>query len=413
MTYKTILFATLLGALATGLQSQSIIWSQKGNSNSSLSTYGVAFSANGEKLLSGSECHPANIRMFDVVTGNLEWNYDVGTTFMCIQGVKFSSNGSLIASVEELGNILIFDNTGATPVIVDTIDTGTSYAFATDFTPANDRIAVGASSGKMNIYNLPGGSLFKSVAAHSGYVYSVAYSPDGAWLASGGADNKVKIWTADGVLKFALAGHDHDVTSVKFTPDNAFLVTGGRDGNVKIWNTADGSIVRTIDAHNAEIKQVDVSADGSMIVSASSDQTSRIWNFQTGELLSTFGNAGGGVVWSAVWSPDGSKIATGTSLGDVILWDVAGVSGANEHPDALPGVEIFPNPATDFIHLKRPAGLQLERLEICDGIGKVLRRLDPAGHHFPIQGLPAGILFLKITTPEGQVSVLRFFTAEK
>lgn len=403
----------LLGASAAGLQGQSIIWSQKGNSNSSLSTYGVAFSANGEKVLSGSECHPANIRMFDVATGNLEWSYDVGTTFMCIQGVKFSSNGALIASVEELGNILIFDNTGAKPVIVDTIDTGTSYAFATDFTPANDRIAVGASSGKMNIYTLSGSSLFKSVTAHSGYVYSVAYSPNGAWLASGGADNKAKIWTADGALKFALAGHDHDVTSVKFTPDNAFLVTGGRDGNVKIWSTANGSLVRTIHAHNAEVKQVDVSPDGSMIVSASSDQTSKIWNFQTGELLSTFGNAGGGVVWSAAWSPDGSKIATGTSLGDVILWDVAGVSGAGERPDALSGVQVFPNPATDFIHLKRPAGLRLSTLEICDSAGKVLRRLDPAAHDFPIQGLPGGMLFLKTTTPDRQVFMLRFFAAGK
>ena len=346
--------------------------------------------------------------MFDVVTGNLDWSYNVGTNFMCIQGVKFSSNGALIASVEELGNILIFNNLGATPTIADTIKTGTSYAFSADFAPTNDRIAVGASSGKMNLYDLPGGALFKSVAAHSGYVYSVAYSPDGTMLASGGADNKAKIWNANGTLKFTLTGHTTDVLSVKFTKDNAFLVTGGFEGKVKIWNTTDGTLVRTIDAHLGEVKQVDVSPDGSMIVSASTDQTCKIWNFQTGELISVFGNANGGVVWSASWSPDGSKIATGTANGDVIVWDVSGVTQANELPSAFKGTEIFPNPAADWINLKLPAGIRLSALEICDATAHTLRYLDPNEPSISVSGLPCGIYFLKMTVPGGEVGVSRF-----
>lgn len=407
MNFKNILSVFFLTISVTNLQSQSIIWSKKSNSASWLATYGVAFSANGEKVLSGSECHPANIRMFDVATGNLDWNYNVGTNFMCIQGVKFSSNGSLIASVEELGNILIFNNLGTTPSIADTIKTGTSYAFSADFAPTNDRIAVGASSGKMNIYNLPGGALFKSVVAHSSYVFSVAYSPDGTMLASGGADNKAKIWTADGTLKFTLNGHSDDVLSVKFSSDNVFLATGGMDGKVKIWKTADGSLVQTINAHTDEVKQVDISPDGSMLVSASTDQTCKIWNFQTGEMLSTFGNVNGGVVWSAAWSPDGSKIVTGTSNGDVILWNVSGVSGASERPGAFAGAEIFPNPASDFVHLALPAGLRLAALEICDATGKTLRRLDPAERQIWVADVPTGFCFLKMSAADGTVAVFK------
>lgn len=403
----------LIWTSLTSLQGQSIVWSQKSNSDGFLATYGVTFSSNGEKVLSGSECHPANIRMFDAATGNLDWSYDVGTSFMCIQGVKFSSNGTLIASVEEFGNILIFDNTGATPVIFDTIVTGTSYAFSADFPPTNDRIAVGASNGKMNLYNLPGGSLFKSVTAHSGYVFSVAYSPDGALLASGGSDNKAKIWAADGTLKFTLTGHSNDVTSVRFSPDNNFLVTGALDGKVKIWNTTNGALVRTIDAHVGEVKQVDISPDGSMIVSASSDQTCKIWNFQTGEPLSTFGNTDGGVVWSAAWSPDGGKIATGTGNGDVILWNVSEISGAGELPDAFAGTKISPNPATDWVNLQLPAGIRLSTLEICDATGKTLRRLDPGEHRISVSGLPCGVFFLKMAAPGGEVAVSRFMVTGK
>jgi len=413
MNFKNIFSVFFLTVSVANLQSQSILWSKKSNSASGLATYGVTFSVNGEKVLSGSECHPANIRMFDVATGNLDWNYNVGTNFMCIQGVKFSSNGSLIASVEELGNILIFNNLGATPSIFDTIDTGTSYAFSADFAPTNDRIAVGASSGKMNIYDLPGGALFKSVVAHTGYVFSVAYSPDGTMLASGGADNKAKIWAADGTLKFTLSGHSNDVLSVRFSSDNAFLATGGKDGKVKIWKTADGTLVRTIDAHVGEVKQVDISPDGTMLVSASTDQTCKIWNFDTGELISTFGNTNGGVVWSAAWSPDGSKIVTGTSNGDVILWNVSGVSGANELSQTLAGVEIFPNPATDFVNLKLPAELTLAALEICDATGKTLRRLDPAERQFLVADFPRGIFFLKMTASGGELAVLKFNVAKR
>lgn len=408
MKVKTILSVILLAASAANLQSQSILWSQKSNSANGLSTYGVTFSANGEKVLSGSECHPANIRMFDVATGNLDWSYNVGTNFMCIQGVKFSSNGSLIASVEELGNILIFNNLGATPTIADTIDTGTSYAFSTDFAPTNDRIAVGASSGKMNIYKLPGGSLFKSVVAHTSYVFSVVYSPDGTMLATGGSDDKAKIWSADGALKFTLTGHGNDVLSVKFSPDNAFLLTGGLDGKVKIWKTADGSLVRTIDAHLGEVKQVDISPDGSMFVSASTDQTCKIWDFHTGKLILKFGNTNGGVIWSAAWSPDGSKIVTGTSKGDVILWNILGVSGASELTGAFPDMEIFPNPAVDWINLKLPGNLRLSTLEICDASGKILRRIEPSERQVLISELPQGIYYLKMTTSGGEATMRSF-----
>lgn len=407
MKKATICFTLFLAASTASLQSQSVVWSKKSNDITTLATYGVSFSTNGKKVLSGSECHPANIRMFDVATGNLEWNYNVGFSFMCIQGVKFSSNGSLIASVEEFGNILIFNNLGSTPTIADTIDTGTSYAFSADFAPTNDRIAVGASSGKMNLYNLPGGALFKSVAAHPSNVMSVAYSPDGTMLASGGSDNKAKIWTANGTLKFTLSGHGDDVTSVKFSPDNTFLVTGALDGKLKIWNTADGSLVRTIAAHLGEVKQVDVSPDGSMLVSASTDQTCKIWNSQSGELLSKLGNGTGGVVWSAAWSPDGSKIVTGTSKGDVVLWNVSGVTGTDKLPEAFVGAAIFPNPAANSIQLDLPAALRLSALEICDATGKMIRSLDPNERRFSVAGLSQGIYFLKMTDPKGQNAALR------
>lgn len=399
-------FAAVLAAF--NANGQTVIWSKKSNSVNGLATYGVAFSSNGEKVLSGSECHPANIRMFDVTTGNLEWNYNVGTDFMCIQGVKFSSNGTLIASVEELGNILVFNNSGPVPTIYDTIITGTSYAFSADFAPDNNRMAVGASSGRMIIYNVPGGTTYKTVVAHSPYVWSVAYSPDGMYIASGGADNKAKIWTADGTLKFTLNGHANDVSSVKFTKDNQFLVTGDRNGKVKIWNVLNGSLVRTINAHNNEIKQLDVSPDGSRIVTASSDGTCKIWNFQTGGFLNTFSTPGGGEVWTVAWSNDGGKIVTGNANGDVILWDVSGITSDFEADNIFKNSKIYPNPATDWIHLQLDDQITISTIEIQDIQGRRIRQLAPSTRTISTDGIPDGIYLLKLTTETGHSALLKW-----
>lgn len=401
----SIIFPFLVFGLSN-LQSQTIVWSNKSNSLP-LSTYGVSFSANGEKVLSGSECHPANIRMFDVATGNLDWNYNVGTSFMCIQGVKFSSNGIYIASVEELGNILIFNNLGAVPSISDTIDTGTSYAFSVDFSPTNDKIVVGCSNGKLKTYNLPGGAPAVSITAHSGYVYSANYSPDGTMIATAGSDKKVKIWSATGLLLFTCTGHGDEVTSVKFTPDNAFLVSGSLDGVVKIWDTTNGNLVKTIAAHTNEIKQVDISPDGSMIVTASADQTCKIWNFNTGDFISTFGKLNGGVVWSANWSPNGNHIVTGTSNGDVILWDISTVSGTKNLIQSLVW-EIFPNPASENISIHFPAEVLVQDLEIAEETGRIIQKLNATDRNFSISALKKGVYFLKISTASGQVATKCF-----
>ncbi|MCH7799304.1 MAG: protein kinase [Planctomycetes bacterium] len=82
--------------------------------------------------------------------------------------------------------------------------------------------------------------LDRSVATlrgHTAYVLSVAFSPDGARLATGSGDNTVKLWdAATGEEIMTLRGHTAGVTSVAFSPDGARLATGSDDNTVKLWD---------------------------------------------------------------------------------------------------------------------------------------------------------------------------------
>jgi len=165
-------------------------------------------------------------------------------------------------------------------------------------------------------------SLHRTMTGHTGWVWSLSYSPDGNLIASGAADHTVKIWDVSmGICIRTLRGHALDVYTVSFSPDGKFIASGSEDNTVRIWNAATGECLNVLKGHKSWVHAVAFSPDGRLVASASGDETCRIWDVDSGISIKTLSGHTGSV-WAVTFSPDGKKIITGSSDRTAKYWDI-------------------------------------------------------------------------------------------
>lgn len=163
---------------------------------------------------------------------------------------------------------------------------------------------------------------------HSG-VRALAFNPtNGNRLASGSLDHTVQVWDLShpDVEPIILRGHQGSVRSVAFSPTNGnFLASGSYDGTVRIWDLShpDAEPI-VLHGHQGIIFTVAFSPDGNRLASGSTDQTIRVWNLSSGSAqLETVLQGYQSKLMSVAFSPDGKYLASGSTDNTIQLWDVS------------------------------------------------------------------------------------------
>ena len=245
-------------------------------------------------------------------------------------GVAFSADGTQLVASAMGYNVRAFDV--ATGEIIaneypDDLD-GSLYTIA--FDPAGETVALAAGDA-MNVYDFEGRERRFQALGHTGSIAQIAYSPDGARIATASSDGTARLWDAgDGDFLVALEGHAGAVTSVSWTADGAELFTASEDGTVRRWNAATGEALGTVYTHEGGGPMVAaLNPQGQLLVGDHHGDLT----FISGENLEFTGLMGTqrGEIRAIAFSPDG-RIAASVSAEEVVLYDVAAVGAIGTIP---------------------------------------------------------------------------------
>jgi eukaryotic-like serine/threonine-protein kinase len=308
----------------------------------------VAFSSDGQRILSGSA--DKTVKVWDAQTGKDIFTLKGHTD--AVTNVAFAADGKHILSSSLDQTVKVWDaDTGKEIRTLKGVSAPEAFAFGGKqvVSPVafglDGKQIVSGTGNAVNAWDARKDQGILLLNGHAGNINSIAISPDGKRIVSGSAPGQealgkllpgeLKVWdAASGRELLTLKGNAEEVHSVAFSPDGKRVVSGGGlqfddpanplPGELKVWDAETGKELRNITGHKGMVASVAFSPDGERILSGGADKTVKVWDAATGkELLNLRGH--GEVVFSVAFSPDGKRIASSSwqveQPGEVKVWD--------------------------------------------------------------------------------------------
>ena len=234
----------------------------------------VAFSPNGELLATGGD--DWTFRLWNVSRGQniatLEHNVD--RTRWQVKDIAFSPDGQRLATAGR--HVKLWEVTNQTEIA--TLQHN-GYVWALAFSPNGQLLAAGDGEGTVKIWDVQQRQAIARLAGDTTAVYSVTFSPDGRTLASAGYQGEVKLWAvADWQLLGTLQNRGTAYTVV-FSPDAKALASTGHE-TVSLWSVESGESIASLTGHTGWVRAVAFSPDGRFLASGGDDRIVRVQNIE-------------------------------------------------------------------------------------------------------------------------------------
>ncbi|MFZ2614840.1 MAG: WD40 repeat domain-containing protein [Anaerolineae bacterium] len=291
--------------------------------------YHVNFSPDGALLAIGSGSHTGYV-----------WDVQAGEMTLFLEGHRnglisavFSPDGSVIATTSQDNTARLWETASGRPLVV--LAGHDAEIVDVSFSANGQWLATASGDDTARVWKLPAGEFHREFRGHTDRVLVVRLSADGRRLFTASADGRAIVWDVASGQPQAELRHQDRITALELSPDERLLLTSSADRTAALWNTRTWQRLATLRGHTDAINHGRFSASGALVITAGQDNTVRVWTANAGqplqvlaEMPSTAPGCDGSCnpVWSAIFSPDGSRVVTANANGTVGLWDA--LSGA-------------------------------------------------------------------------------------
>jgi WD40 repeat protein len=149
------------------------------------------------------------------------------------------------------------------------------------FNPIEDdvKFASVSSDRRVMLWGLESKTPLSILTAHTQAVKTLAFSPDGKFLATAGDDGLILIWDVDSrKLARTISAHRWTISALSFLADRNNLISASWDGSIKFWDMNSGGEIDCLVTHRAEVLAMGIYGDMQWIVTAGRDRTAKIWD---------------------------------------------------------------------------------------------------------------------------------------
>jgi WD40 repeat protein len=245
----------------------------------------LAFSPDSKTLAVGSS---GAIFLFDVDGKDTKLRLTIPAGSTWINAIAFDPKGKpLLACTSYDTKVRLFDLEKKDPKEMEIAVLAKHQQSVTclAFSPEGAHLASGSTDGTIRLWKIDGAKSDEEakIDAIAKGVHALAYSKDGRLLAAGGADGSIALWTTTGAkatVRGTVAAHGSTVSALAFAPSGNTITSGGADGLIQQWDVAKKAPTRTAElkGHQGAISSIGYSSDGANLVSGSADCTVRVWD---------------------------------------------------------------------------------------------------------------------------------------